>query len=81
MLRAASRSRGTSRSFLMTSLVLDFLVCEGQLFLNALNFIDELTLVECLLRHNLSLQVLDLGAETFLNCGVFFSHDFAPNAI
>ena len=65
----------------MDALVLDFLVGKGQLFLNALNFIDELALVECLLRHDLSFQVLDLGAETFLNCGVFFSHDFAPYAI
>ena len=65
----------------MDTLIVDLLVGERQLFLNPLDFIDQFTLIERLLCYYLSLQVLDLRAQTFLNSTVLLAHYFAPDAV
>ena len=65
----------------MHTLIVDLLVGEGQFLLNPLDFIDQFTLVERVLCDYLTLQVLDLRAQTFLNSTVLLAHDFAPDAV
>ena len=68
-------------TLLLNSLVVELLVSMRQFLLGALNFVHQLTLVEGLLRDDLSAQVLDLGSQALLNSVVLLPHDLPPDGV
>ena len=73
---------GSSAStLLLHSLVVELLVRKGEFFLSAGNFLHQLTLVECLLGHNLATQILILRSESLLDGRVLLTHNLAPDRV
>ena len=72
---------GRASTFLLNLFVVKLLVSESKLLFGALDFIHQLTFVECLLGHNLTPQVLNLRRQPLLYGIIFLTHDFAPDGV
>ena len=66
---------------MLHALVVELLVCEGKLFLETLDLLLQLALVEGLLSDDLAPQVLNLRHEPLLDRSVLFAHDLTPDVV